>query len=156
VGSEGFAASDTLAPAGHPMNIDDFADVLTANPWSRLLHLGHIAAGRDDDPAAALVFQHNGLLPRFTANLWLSEPQRWPAPELVALIGCGSDDARFLEASGLPVAAVNAGAQLVTAPDGRFPRTAGSAPVDRPRPSRLPPIEPIRRRDPLPLSGRGN
>lgn len=115
VGPGGFATCDTLAPAGHPMSAHDLSEILTSNAWSRFLYLGHIVAGRHDDPAAAaLVFQEKGLLQRFTAHQWLSEPERWPAPSRVALIGCGSDDAQFLEASGLPVAAVNAGAELVT------------------------------------------
>ncbi|TDD60678.1 CHAT domain-containing protein [Kribbella antibiotica] len=108
-------AADAVAPGDYSMSAEMAGEALTGTPWSRLLYLGHIAAGHQDEPAAtALVFQRRGEADKLTAAKWLAEPQTWPAPARVALIGCGSDDARFMEASGLPVAAVNAGAHLVT------------------------------------------
>lgn len=66
--------------------------------------------------AAALLLSTPALTAaEFTAFDWLAEPDRFPAPPRVALIACGSDDGKEIEQSGMPIAAVNAGAELVTA-----------------------------------------
>ncbi|GAA1612999.1 MULTISPECIES: CHAT domain-containing protein [Kribbella] len=119
-------AADVVAPGTYTMSARMAGEALTGAPWTRLLYVGHVAAGHQDEPAAtALVFQRQGEIDKLSAANWLAEPQTWPSPARVALIGCGSDDARFLEASGLPVAAVNAGAHLVTC-------TRWSLPADAP------------------------
>ena len=51
----------------------------------------------------------------FTAFDWLADPASHPAPPRVAVIACGSDDGARFEQSGIPVAAINAGAELLTA-----------------------------------------
>ncbi|MEV8375219.1 CHAT domain-containing protein [Kribbella sp. NPDC056861] len=115
VGGGGLTAGEVVAPGKYSMSAAAAGKALAGQAWSRLLYLGHVTAGRPEEPAAAaLVFQRHGIRDPLTAGMWLADPARWPAPARVALIGCGSDDARFTEASGLPVAAINAGAQLVT------------------------------------------
>lgn len=111
----GLAEVDLLAPGAHPMNRDQFGTLMRQRTWSRLLYLGHVDAPEPDSPAdAALVFERAGQPDPLTAARWLADPHGWPAPARVALIACGSDDAAYLEASGLPAAAINAGARLVT------------------------------------------
>lgn len=85
---------------------------------SRLFYLGHIRVPpREAQSGAALVLR--GPSPDaatfLTAREWLAEPARWPAPPRVALIGCASNDSGAYEQTGLVVAAVNAGAHVVTA-----------------------------------------
>jgi hypothetical protein len=132
VGRGGLAADDVVAPGKYSMSAAAAGRTLAGQRWSRLLYLGNVVAGRPEEPAAAaLVFQRHGIRDPLTAGMWLADPDRWPAPGRVALIGCGSDDARFTEASGLPVAAINAGAQLVTC-------TRWTLPADRLNSSSLP------------------
>ena len=114
-GPNGLAVNDLVAPGAHPMSRNDAAELLAQGGWSRLLYLGHVQAPDPDSPAdAALVFERQGRPDLLSAARWLAWPERWPAPARVALIACGSDDAAYLETSGLPAAAVNAGARLVT------------------------------------------
>lgn len=111
----GLHAEDLLAPGEHSMTAHQLGGVLGQAPWSRLLYLGHIAAPAADAPAqTSLVFDLAGRDDLLSAGDWLADPARWPAPDRVALIGCGSDDAQHLETGGLSAAAVNAGATLVT------------------------------------------
>ncbi|MEU4191401.1 CHAT domain-containing protein [Kribbella sp. NPDC026611] len=132
VGPGGIDPGDVVAPGKYSMSAAEAAKALTEQEWSRLFYLGHVAGGRPEEPAAAaLVFQRHGIRDLLTAGMWLAEPGRWPAPARVALIGGGSDDARFTEASGLPVAAINAGAGLVTC-------TRWALPTDRPQDAYLP------------------
>ncbi|WP_224401699.1 hypothetical protein [Pseudonocardia sp. ICBG1034] len=106
---------------------------LTDGRPSRLVYYGHAEPGTDDAPAAAgLVLTGPGRAAElFTAFRWLAEPERFPAPPRIALIACGSDDSAGFEQSGMPVAAINAGAGLVTA-------TRWMLPVDRTRPDTCP------------------
>ncbi|MEV6409922.1 hypothetical protein [Kribbella sp. NPDC051718] len=135
IGPGGLAVDDVVAPGKQTMSADEAARTLTERTWSRLLYLGQLTVGSPERPeAAALVFQRHGFRDPLTAGMWLADPARWPAPARVALIGCGSDDARFTEADGLPVAAINAGAQLVT-------WTRWTLPADRLRSSGLPATE---------------
>ncbi|WP_166679628.1 CHAT domain-containing protein [Kribbella pratensis] len=135
IGAGGLDPGDTVAPGKYSMNAAEAGKALSARTWSRLMYLGHVASGRPEEPAAAaLVFQRHGIRDPLTAGMWLAEPDRWPAPARVALIGCGSDDARFTEASGLPVAAINAGARLVTC-------TRWTLPTDRRHSAGLPATE---------------
>lgn len=110
------AAGEQLLPDGEPLGIEEFGELLRApQGWSRLFYFGHALAGTADTPAgAALVFSSATGAERFSAHAWLGAPQTWPSPARVALIACGSDDSVHLEQSGLPVAAVNAGAELLT------------------------------------------
>lgn len=123
--AHGLAREDLVAPGGHPLSRDQFADLVGQTNWSRLLYLGHVQAPDPDSPAdAALVFEHDGQPDLLSARRWLAGPDRWPAPARVALIACGSDDAAYQETSGLVAAAVNAGARLVST-------TRWPLPVDR-------------------------
>lgn len=114
-GAGGLERGDLLAPGTHPMSSTQWGRLLADAPWSRLLYLGHVLAPwQGTPPETALLFERAGAPDPLSAGQWLAEPDRWPAPERVALIACASDGATFREASGLPVAAVNAGARLVT------------------------------------------
>lgn len=122
-------ADDEFSDPGDGVTTEDLAYALNRRP-SRLLYLGHVRAGRRGSPAAAALVVSG---PRrdepelLTARRWLAEPDRWPCPARVALIGCASDDSAVFEQSGLVVAAVNAGAWLVTS-------TRWPLPTDHPAP----------------------
>jgi hypothetical protein len=107
---------ERLHPDGRSLSPDRFGELLRAEPgWSRLFYFGHCLPGSGDTPAgAALVLSTAAGSEPFTAHAWLSAPDFWPCPARVALIACGSDDTVHLEQSGLPIAAVNAGAELLT------------------------------------------
>ena len=107
---------DQIVPDRGTLGADRLGELLRSQVgWSRLLYFGHCLPGSADTPAgAALLLSTPNGEERFTAHAWLGDPQRWPCPARVALIACGSDDAVQLEQSGLPVAAVNAGAELLT------------------------------------------
>jgi hypothetical protein len=118
--------TERIVPSLGGLTVDRFGALLrSAKPAgkppgerpSRLTYFGHAQAGTDEAPAsAALVFTDAAGDPRlFTAFDWLADPDGHPAPPRVALIGCGSDDSDVAEQSGLPIAAINAGAALVTA-----------------------------------------
>lgn len=116
IGDEGLGEHEVVGPGTHPMSTADFGQTLRGTDWSRLLYLGHVTDQGADDPAdISLVFDHHGETDLLSARDWLLSPVSWPAPARVAIIGCGSDDARWMETSGLPAAAVNAGAEIVTA-----------------------------------------
>jgi hypothetical protein len=102
---------------GRPFGSDELASVLTTGRPARLLYYGHACSGTPEAPAAAALLLSNPAmeLAEFTAFDWLAEPDRFPAPPRVALIACGTDDGKQIEQSGMPIAAVNAGAELVTA-----------------------------------------
>ncbi|WP_162802791.1 CHAT domain-containing protein [Ornithinimicrobium avium] len=90
--------------------------VLRERPWARFLYAGHVRPGWPKDPGnVALVLSDGQAADLLPAYDWLDRPDTWPAPERVALIGCGSGDGRASEDVGLPLAALRAGAQLVTA-----------------------------------------
>jgi hypothetical protein len=101
----------------YPFGPNELASVLGADRPARLLYYGHARSGTPEAPAAAalLLTTRATALAEFTAFDWLAEPERFPAPPRVALIACGSDDGKEIEQSGMPIAAVNAGAELVTA-----------------------------------------
>lgn len=98
----------------------ELSAALTAGP-RRLLVFGHLVAGRAEAPQEARFLLEEG---HVTARQILREPHTWPMPERVALIGCHSNDAQHAEQLGLAVAAVYAGADLVTT-------TRWSLPMDR-------------------------
>ncbi len=131
-------AEDDYSAPGEGVTEDLLAYQLHRSP-ARLLYLGHVRAGREETPAAAALVlrgRHGkdpGLL---TARRWLADPDRWPCPARVALIGCASDDNGVFEQSGLVVAAVNAGAQLVTS-------TRWPLPTDNPLPRPVTPMQPV-------------
>jgi len=103
--------------SGDGLTVREFGDLLSNGDPGRLLYFGHAVAGSPDAPAAAalVLADDAGEEHLFRAFDWLAAPERFPAPPRVALIGCGSDDSEIAEQSGLPIAAVNAGAELVTA-----------------------------------------
>lgn len=107
---------ERLIPDGRPLSAEAFGELLRAEAgWSRLLYFGHCRPGTADTPAGAcLMLSTPDGSQEFTAHTWLGDPERWPCPARVALIACGSDDSVQLEQSGLPVAAVNAGAEVLT------------------------------------------
>lgn len=108
------AAGDDLVPDGLPLGPDVLSHDLTTRPRGQLGFLGHVTSDPASPAAAALVLSDANGEALFTAHQWLREPGRWPAPVRVALIGCGSDDGRSFEQAGLPIAALLAGARLVT------------------------------------------
>lgn len=110
------ADREDLVPDGRSLSAARLGELLRAGTgWSRFLYFGHCRSGTAETPAgAALVLSHAGMTELFTAHAWLKAPDTWPCPARVALIACGSDDSVHLEQSGLPVAAVNAGAELLT------------------------------------------
>lgn len=117
--------------ANGELSADEFGELLRETHWSRLLYLGHIRAGNDEHPAsAALVLAEGGRAEYFSARNWIAQPERWPAPQRVALIGCGGDDSGPAEHAGLALAAVNAGAELVTT-------TRWTLPTDRQPPTEI-------------------
>ena len=131
-------ADDDYSEPGGGVTADLLAYALHRAP-SRLLYLGHIRAGREGTPAAAaLVLRRRAVddLGLLTARQWLADPDRWPCPARVALIGCASDDSAAFEQSGLVVAAVNAGAALVTS-------TRWPLPTDHPAPRLCTPTQPV-------------
>lgn len=124
---------ERIHPAKGRFGVSRMSGALTEGRPSRLVYYGHAEPGTTDAPAAAgLVLTGPGREPEtFTAFRWLAEPERFPAPPRVAVIACGSDDSAAFEQSGIPVAAINAGAGLVTA-------TRWILPVDRSRPDTCP------------------
>jgi hypothetical protein len=95
---------------------------------------GHVTTADAQSPtAAALVLAHDPDDPdppvttpdgraleesaatdRLSARIWLHLPQRWPMPRRVGIIACQADDAGYVEQTGLTLAALNAGARIVT------------------------------------------
>lgn len=131
-------ADDDYSAPGEGVTADLLAYSLHRAP-SRLLYLGHIRAGREGAPAAAALVLRGRTVDDpelLTARQWLADPDRWPCPTRVALIGCASDDSAAFEQSGLVVAAVNAGAQLVTS-------TRWPLPTDHPVPRPCTPTQPV-------------
>ena len=129
-------------PDGEGLGAAELGGLLRGGAPGRLLYFGHAVSGTTAAPAAAalVLADERGDARLFTAFDWLGDPARFPAPPRVAVIGCGSDDSGIAEQSGLPIAAINAGAELVTAtrwvlpldprPDLR-PATALALAVDR-------------------------
>ncbi|TFV53908.1 CHAT domain-containing protein [Geodermatophilus sp. DF01-2] len=144
--------SDEDAAAGRlpRCSRQQFSALLTEGSWSRLLYLGHVSVSDELSPtAAALEFDpdlrswadrqpmqtDDGRLlerPRHThalsARVWLHAPQRWPLPRRVAFIACQADDSRYAEQVGLTLAAIHAGARVITATRWTLPtdQTAGA------------------------------
>lgn len=117
---------------------------LGSRDWGRLLIHGHVTPGDLLNPSAsALVFapspgdetvttadgraledpRRTHLL---TARAWLAAPRRWPMPRRVGIIACQADDAGYVEQTGLTLAALNAGARVVTST--RWPLPADAVP----------------------------
>lgn len=106
---------------------DDLGRVLRSGRPARFLYYGHATAGTAEAPAAAALILRTAAqeIDNFTAFRWLREPDRFPAPPRVGLVACASDDSEQDEQSGMPVAAINAGAGLVTATRWRLPVEPG-------------------------------
>lgn len=105
------------AESFEPVTKDVLAQALQRLP-ERMLFLGHALSGLPQAPASAgLVLADpadGGPFRPFTAAQWIRDPTRWPAPPLVALMSCHSNDTHLFEQMGLVQAAVHAGARLVT------------------------------------------
>ena len=153
---EVLADGEFLDPSdGAGLGVAEFGDLLRHRAPERLLYFGHAVSGTTAAPAAAalVLTDERGDARLFTAFDWLADPAGFPAPPRVAVIGCGSDDSGIAEQSGLPIAAINAGAGLVTAtrwvlpldprPDLR-PATALAIAVDRAH-AAPDPVEALRR-----------
>ena len=115
-----------------PVTREVLSEALRARP-GRLLYLGHAVSGDVDAPArAGLVLADpadGGPFRPFTAAEWIADPALWPAPPLVAVMSCQSNDTHLLEQMGLVQAAVHAGGALITStrwvlPADRHPDTA--------------------------------
>ena len=107
--------------------------LLREDRWGRFVFHGHVASLDALSPtAAALVLagEPHGDPPvctsdgraleepaathRLSARVWLHRPQQWPLPRRVGIIACQVDDAGYVEQTGLTLAALNAGARIVT------------------------------------------
>ncbi|MGY1608751.1 CHAT domain-containing protein [Geodermatophilus sp. SYSU D00700] len=145
----GGSVEDAAAGRLRGCSRQQFSALLTEGAWSRLLFLGHVSVSDELSPtAAALEFDpdlrswadrrpmqtDDGRLlerPRHThalsARVWLHAPQRWPLPRRVAFIACQADDSRYAEQVGLTLAAIHAGARVITATRWTLPtdQTAG-------------------------------
>lgn len=108
--------------------------LLRENRWGRFVFHGHVASRDALSPtAAALVLADDRTVDppvctpdgraleeptathRLSARVWLHRPQQWPLPRRVGIIGaCQADDAGYVEQTGLTLAALNAGARIVT------------------------------------------
>lgn len=123
---------DRLVPNWDPMSADDFGALLREpEGWESLCYLGHIKRGSAAAAGAAgMVFQRAGRVELLTARSWIAEPERWPAPPRVGLIGCGSDDSFLVEQTGLPIATLKAGADFLTS-------TRWTLPSDRDPPAAM-------------------
>jgi CHAT domain len=115
-------SADTLVPGGFPYADVDLSTDLQPGRWHQLAYFGHVVSDPKSPAASALVLSGEDA-DLFSAHRWLAEPHRWPAPRLVALIGCGSDDSSAFEQSGLPTAALRAGAAVVTTTRWTLPNT---------------------------------
>lgn len=123
----GASAKDLLFPgAGASVTAAVLADLLQGRRPTSFVYVGHVHAGDERTPASArlVLADDDDVEQRLTAFRWLADPARWPAPRHVALLACGSDDANVAERSGLPIAAINAGADLVTATRWTLPADA--------------------------------
>lgn len=132
---------DVLPPRGE-VNRQSLSALLKGEP-RRLLYVGHAGSGPPDQPSAAhLVInekeKEKGNM--FTAAEWLRDPVRWPMPRRVAIIACHSNDTQHAEQMGLVLAAVHAGAELITC-------TRWSLPDDNSDPER-PASRPLTQADP--------
>ncbi|CAM2744862.1 CHAT domain-containing protein [Skermania piniformis] len=107
------------ADTGVPVTKDALSAMLSGRTWQRMLYYGHTIAGTSTAPAAAgLVLADPGTggpFEPFVAAEWIREPARWPAPERVGFVSCHSNDTHLYEQMGLAMAAVRAGARVVTA-----------------------------------------
>lgn len=109
------------------------ATLLRDRQWGRFVFHGHVASVDALSPtAAALVLadDRTGDPPvctpdgraleeptathRLSARVWLHRPQQWPLPRRVGIVACQADDAGYVEQTGLTLAALNAGARIVT------------------------------------------
>lgn len=108
-------AADWLVPGLVTLDRDALGTMLRSRRWARFMYAGHILPGSLQDPANVALLLSDGVSPdRLTAYEWLDHPEIWPAPARVALLGCGSGDGRPMEDVGLALAALRAGAELVT------------------------------------------
>lgn len=121
-GTEEVQPLDTADPFGGT----EFGQLLRTGRPARLMYYGHAKPGTAEAPASASLTLRTAAqeIDAFTAFRWLQEPDAFPAPPLVALVACASDDSEQNEQSGMPVAAINAGAGMVTATRWALPTEA--------------------------------
>lgn len=120
------APGDALLPDGLPFGPAQLARELGHRTWGNLAYLGHVVSNEQSPAGSALVLSDsNGGAP-FTAHRWFQKAEDYPAPATVTLIGCGSDDAASFEQSGLPTAALHAGASLVSSTRWTLPNDQAS------------------------------
>ncbi len=115
---------------------EKFGALLQERDWARVLFFGHVDSGDALSPTTSAL-RFNATSPRgehrhplrtddgrlleepagmhaLSARVWLHAPDWWPMPRRVAIIACQADDSRYVEQAGLTLAAVNAGARIVT------------------------------------------
>jgi hypothetical protein len=123
----------------------DLSALLRSRTWGRLVFHGHVSAGDRRSPTStALQLARDGVEPpvattdgralegprdtaALSARVWLHEPGRWPLPRRVGFVACQADDAGYVEQTGLTLAALNAGARLVTTTRWTLPTDATAA-----------------------------
>jgi hypothetical protein len=107
--------------------------LLRENRWGRFVFHGHVSSvdalsptaaalvladDRTDDPPVCTpdgrALEETTATHRLSARVWLHRPQQWPLPRRVGIIACQADDASYIEQTGLTLAALNAGARIVT------------------------------------------
>ncbi|WP_327745152.1 CHAT domain-containing protein [Streptomyces europaeiscabiei] len=115
---------------------EQFGELLNQREWARVLFFGHVESGDAVSPTTSAlrfstavqtgtdrqplraddgrVLESGEEAHALSARVWLHAPNRWPMPRRVALIACEADDSRYVEQAGLTLAAVNAGARIVT------------------------------------------
>jgi hypothetical protein len=107
---------DVVLPGPEGLSVAALGEILRAGTWERFLYAGHVRPGSTARPGDAALVLADGLdADLLTVHAWLARPDLWPLPRRVALIGCASGDGRPLEGVGLPLAALRAGAEIVTA-----------------------------------------
>lgn len=108
-------STDSLVPDGMGLTARELSELLRSGPWEWLVFVGHCVSNPDSPAAASMVLSGADGAELFSAHAWLREPTKFPCPVRTALVGCGSDDADVMEQTGLVIAALRAGAQVVLA-----------------------------------------
>jgi hypothetical protein len=131
-GSGDVLAGPGWPPAGCTRN--ELGRLLRERRWSRLLYYGHATSGDPLAPTAAALelaaapegerypmttadgrhLESAAAVDSLSARVWMHASGLWPAPRRVAFIACQADDSRYVEQLGLTLAAINAGARIVT------------------------------------------
>lgn len=125
----------------------ELATLLGTGRWGRFVFHGHVATVDALSPTAAALVLADDAHPdppvhtpdgraleeprathRLSARVWLHRPGQWPMPRRVGIVACQADDAGYVEQTGLTLAALNAGARIVTTTRWTLPGDASARP----------------------------